>query len=34
VGERGLLVAFDSGIAHSVTPVTHGERFTVVTWLV
>jgi SM-20-related protein len=34
VGERGLLVAFDSGLMHSVTPVTHGERFTVVTWCV
>jgi SM-20-related protein len=34
VGESGLLVAFDSGLRHSVTQVTHGERFTVVTWLV
>jgi SM-20-related protein len=34
VGEEGLLVAFKSDIKHAVTPVTHGERFTVVTWLV
>jgi SM-20-related protein len=34
VGKEGLLVAFKSNITHAVTPVTHGERFTVVTWLV
>jgi len=34
VGETGLLVAFESGMTHSVTPITHGERYTVVTWLV
>ena len=34
VGESGLLVAFESGTTHSVTPITHGERYTVVTWLV
>jgi SM-20-related protein len=34
VGEEGLLVAFKSNITHAVTPVTRGERFTVVTWLV
>jgi SM-20-related protein len=34
VGECGLLVAFESGTTHSVTPITHGERYTVVTWLV
>jgi SM-20-related protein len=34
VGEAGLLVAFDSRTTHSVTPITHGERYTVVTWLV
>ena len=34
VGESGLLVAFDSNLTHAVTPVTHGERYTVVTWLV
>ena len=34
VGETGLLLAFDSNLTHAVTPVTHGERYTVVTWLV
>jgi SM-20-related protein len=34
VGEKGLLVAFLSDLPHAVTPVTHGERYTVVTWLV
>jgi SM-20-related protein len=33
VGETGVLVAFESGLRHGVTPVTHGERYTVVTWL-
>lgn len=28
----GLLVAFRSDVVHAVTPVTHGERYTVVTW--
>jgi SM-20-related protein len=31
-GESGLLVAFRSDTAHEVTPVAHGERFTVVSW--
>jgi predicted 2-oxoglutarate/Fe(II)-dependent dioxygenase YbiX len=31
--ETGLLVAFRSDLLHSVTPVTHGERYTIVTWL-
>jgi SM-20-related protein len=31
-GEGGLLVAFRSDVLHEVTPVTHGERFTFVTW--
>lgn len=31
-GEAGLLVAFSPNLLHQVTPVTHGERFTVVTW--
>jgi SM-20-related protein len=31
-GETGLLVAFRADIIHEVTPVTHGERFTVVSW--
>jgi SM-20-related protein len=30
--EAGLLVAFPSELLHEVTPVTHGERYTVVTW--
>jgi SM-20-related protein len=30
--EKGLLVAFRSDLVHQVTPVTHGERFTIVTW--
>jgi SM-20-related protein len=34
VGEEGLLVAFKSDVRHAVTPITHGERFTVVTWLI
>jgi SM-20-related protein len=32
IGETGLLVAFRSDTIHEVTPVTHGERFTVVSW--
>jgi SM-20-related protein len=32
VGEAGLLVAFSPELVHEVTPVTHGERYTVVTW--
>lgn len=28
----GLLVAFRAETTHEVTPVTHGERFTVVSW--
>jgi SM-20-related protein len=31
-GEEGLLVAFRSNVLHEVTPVTHGERFTFITW--
>ncbi|HLM58671.1 MAG TPA: 2OG-Fe(II) oxygenase [Pyrinomonadaceae bacterium] len=30
--EPGLLVAFPSDTLHEVTPVTHGDRYTVVTW--
>jgi PKHD-type hydroxylase len=33
VGEPGLLVAFPSHYLHSVTPVTRGTRFTIVSWL-
>jgi SM-20-related protein len=32
IGEPGLLVAFRSELVHDVTPVTHGERFSIVTW--
>lgn len=32
VAESGLLVAFGSDVMHEVTPVTRGERYTVVTW--
>jgi len=30
--QRGSLLAFRSELSHEVTPVTHGERYTVVTW--
>lgn len=30
-GRTGLLIAFPAGMVHAVTPVTHGERYTVVT---
>jgi SM-20-related protein len=30
--EPGLLIAFPSDKLHEVTPVLHGQRFTVVTW--
>jgi len=33
-GDAGLLVAFGSDVAHAVTPVTGGERFTTVCWFV
>jgi len=32
VGETGLLIAFRPDLLHEVTPVTHGERHTVVSW--
>jgi predicted 2-oxoglutarate/Fe(II)-dependent dioxygenase YbiX len=31
-GETGLLIAFSPQLIHSVSPVTAGERYTVVTW--
>jgi SM-20-related protein len=31
-GREGLLVAFPADVLHAVTPVTHGKRFTIVTW--
>jgi SM-20-related protein len=30
--ERGTLVAFRSETTHEVTPVTHGERLSIVSW--
>ena len=32
LGEAGMLVAFPSETTHEVIPVTHGERYAVVTW--
>jgi len=32
VAELGLLVAFPADLVHEVTPIAHGERYTVVTW--
>jgi SM-20-related protein len=32
-GEAGLLIAFRSDIMHEITPITWGERYTVVSWL-
>lgn len=32
MGEPGMLVAFRSETTHEVTPVTHGERYTIVSW--
>ncbi|MFN2516246.1 MAG: 2OG-Fe(II) oxygenase [Pyrinomonadaceae bacterium] len=32
IGERGLLVAFPPNILHEVTPITHGQRYTVTSW--
>ena len=31
-GETGMLVAFPSGLVHAVSPVTAGERYTIVSW--
>ena len=31
-GEAGTLVAFRSETTHEVTPVTHGERYSIVSW--
>jgi predicted 2-oxoglutarate/Fe(II)-dependent dioxygenase YbiX len=30
--EPGTLVAFRSETTHEVTPVTHGERYTIASW--
>lgn len=32
IGEQGLMVAFHSDVVHEVTAVTHGARYTIVTW--
>ena len=32
IGERGMLVAFRSETTHEITPVTHGERYSIVSW--
>lgn len=32
LGEAGLLIAFRSDVFHEVTPVTQGERYTIVSW--
>jgi hypothetical protein len=32
IAEPGLLIAFPSDKWHEVKPVSHGRRFTVVTW--
>lgn len=34
LGETGLLIAFPSGLAHAVSPVTRGARYSVVAWFV
>jgi predicted 2-oxoglutarate/Fe(II)-dependent dioxygenase YbiX len=31
-GQQGTLVAFPSLMVHSVSPVTHGKRYTITTW--
>lgn len=31
-GEAGILIAFRSELTHEVTPVTHGDRFAIVSW--
>jgi SM-20-related protein len=30
--QAGLLIAFRSSLLHEVTPVSHGERYTIVSW--
>lgn len=34
LGDEGLLVAFPADLVHSVSPVTRGERYTIVSWFV
>jgi SM-20-related protein len=33
-GEEGTLVAFSPDMLHEITPITRGERFSIVTWFV
>lgn len=33
-GEAGTMVAFHSEITHEVVPITHGERYSIVSWYV
>ena len=32
MGEPGMLVAFRAETTHEITPVTHGERYSIVSW--
>ena len=32
IGEQGLLVGFRSDVLHEVETITHGERYTIVSW--
>jgi SM-20-related protein len=32
MGEPGMLLAFPAETTHEITPVTHGERFSIVSW--
>ena len=32
VGEPGMLVAFRAETTHEITPVTHGQRYSIVSW--
>ena len=32
VGEAGMLIAFRSETTHEVTPITHGQRYAIVSW--
>lgn len=32
VGEPGMLIAFRAETTHEITPVTHGERYSIVSW--
>jgi len=34
VGECGLLVTFPPSVMHEVTPVTHGNRYSIATWYI